>query len=83
MRKASAVLKTDPILLKLLMLSNTTTNGSLSDFLNSSTLILPNSEVFNFLMFTTLMVGKNKDCVTKPNKEGAFSLFYIFVACKL
>jgi len=34
-------------------------------------------------MFTTLMVGKNKDCVTKPNKEGAFSLFYIFVACKL
>ena len=49
-KKASEVLKTDPILFKLRILSKTTINGILSVCLNSSTLMRFNSSLANFLI---------------------------------
>ena len=50
--KPSAVRKTEPILLRLLTLSRTITNGLFSASLNSSILFRSNSETFNFRIFS-------------------------------
>ena len=60
-RKASAVLKTEPILCRLLTLSKMMTMGDFSESLKASTDILFSSSFLSFLMrmfFKKMMEGK-------------------------
>ena len=60
--KASAVLKIDPILFKLLMSSRIIIRGVFGLFLNLITSILPSSLFFNFLIYyLTMFFYKVKD----------------------